>query len=376
MRLIDIIRNEFMAIFRDEGVVLIMLFAPIIYATIYSSTYGTEVLRNVPVGVVDMSHSPSSRQLIKEMGECPNIVVAYQAADMHEAKRLFFEREIYAIAYIPYDYKKRIMSGLPAHIALYLDASYMLAYRQVFQDMAAVILSEGALIEFNELLSRGASFAQAGATTQPIKYEARTLFNPYLGYGSFVMPPALILILQQTLLIGIGMLGGTRRRQYLVQTPTLRILIGRTMVYLSLYAVISLYLFAVHYRLFGYPINGRVGDIIIFIGLYLLACIFAAIALSTLFHSRETPLILLLWASIPLLMISGISYPSEAMPAWVQSIAKIFPSTFGIRGFVRLQTMGASLSEVFGECVALAILAVMYFAASYIGIERQKCHNA
>ena len=375
MRLIDIIRNEFRAIFRDEGVVLIMLFAPIIYATIYSSTYGTEVLRDVPIGVVDMSHTPSSRQLIKTMGECPNIVVAYEAADMHEAKRLLFEREIYGIAYIPSDYEKSIMGGESVTIALYLDASYMLAYRQVFQDMAAVIFTEGALIEFTELLSHDTSIAQARAMAQPIKYEAYSLFNPYLGYGSFVMPPALILILQQTLLIGIGMIGGTRRRQAIPQTSTLTTILGRATTYISIYAVISLYLFTVHYRLFGYPINGRVGDIMLFIGPYLLACIFAAIALSTLFRTRETPLLLLLWVSIPLLMISGISYPSEAMPVWVQSIAKIFPSTFGIRGFVRLQTMGASLGEVFNEFVALTVLAMIYFVAAYIGIERQHHHD-
>ena len=189
------------------------------------------------------------------------------------------------------------------------------------------------------------------------------------------MPPALILILQQTLLIGIGMIGGTRRRQAIPQTSTLKTILGLSTTYISIYAIISLYLFTVHYRIFGYPINGRVGDIALFLGLYLLACIFTGIALSTLFHRRETPLLLLLWTSIPLLMISGISYPSEAMPIWLQNIAKIFPSTFGIRGFVRLQTMGASLGEVYDELIALAILALIYFAAAYIGIERQKRHN-
>ena len=372
MRLINVILNEYRTIFRDEGVVLIMLLAPIIYATIYSFTYGTEVLRNIPIGVVDMSHTTSSRQLIEEMDSCPNIVVAYETNDMQEAKQLLFGREIYGIAYIPSDYEKYLMGGEATSIALYLDASYMLAYRQVFQALTTTVFATDAIIEFEQLLSHDTSAAQAQAMVQPVRYESYSLFNPSLGYGAFVMPPALILILQQTLLIGIGMIGGTRRRQAPAQTSTFKTIIGRSAAYFSLYAIISLYLFTVHYRLCGYPINGRIGEIVIFICIYLLACIFAAIALSTLFRRRESPLLLLLWISIPLLMISGISFPAEAMPLWVQTFAKIFPSTFGIPGFVRLQTMGASLGEVLAEIESLAILAVIYFAAAYIAIERQR----
>ena len=375
MRLINIILNEYRTVFRDEGVVLIMLLAPIIYATIYSLTYGTEVLRNIPIGVVDISLTPSSRQLIDEMNSTPNIVVAYETGDMHEAKQLLFDRKIYGIAYIPSDYEKGLMREESTSIAIYLDASYMLAYRQVFQALTTTIFATDAIVEFEQLLSHDTSSAQAQAMVQPIRYEAYSLFNPSLGYGTFVMPPALILILQQTLLIGIGMIGGTRRRQTIAQTSTLKTILGRSVTYFSLYAIICLYLFMVHYRLCGYPINGRAGEIAIFIGLYLLASIFAAIALSTLFRSRETPLLLLLLISIPLLMISGISFPAEAMPVWVQAIAKIFPSTFGIQGFVRLQTMGASLNDVLTEVESLAILTVIYFTAAYIAIERQSSNK-
>ena len=371
MRLIDIIFNEYRTIFRDEGVVLIMLLAPIIYATIYSLTYGTEVLRNIPISVVDMSHTPSSQQLIDEMNSTPNIVVAYEVGGMQEAKQLLFDREIYGIAYIPSDYENRLLRGESTYVAMYLDASYMLAYRQVLEALTTTIFASDAIVEFEQLLSHDTPATQAKAMVQPIIYEAHSLFNPSLCYGTFVMPPALILILQQTLLIGIGMIGGTRRRQTITQASTLKTILGRSVAYFSLYAIICLYLFTVHYRLYGYPINGRAGEIAISISIYLLACIFAAIALSTLFCRRETPLLLLLWISIPLLMISGISFPAEAMPSWVQAISKIFPSTFGIQGFVRLQTMGASLSEVLTEVESLAILTVIYFTAAYIAIERQ-----
>ena len=94
------IRNEFRAIFGDEGVILILIFAPIIYSTIYSLTYGTQVLRDIPIGVIDEDKTPASRELINILDAGANAVVAYEPTDIEDAKRLFFARKIYGIAYI------------------------------------------------------------------------------------------------------------------------------------------------------------------------------------------------------------------------------------------------------------------------------------
>ncbi len=191
------------------------------------------------------------------------------------------------------------------------------------------------------------------------------------------MPPILMLIIQQTLLIGIGMIGGTWREQGLYgklkpkgskRLSTLPIVTGKALVYASIYAVSSFYLLNVHYRLFHYPMNGNAATIAVFLAMYLFACIFMGIAVSTLFRRRETSLMLMLWTSIPLFLLSGASYPAEAMPRWMVQLASIFPSTHGAPGFVRIQTMGASLAEVLPEIRALGRLIVIYLGLSCIGI--------
>ncbi len=317
-----VMRNEYAHIFRDAGVILIMVFAPIIYATIYSTTYGSQVLRNVPIGVVDMSKTDASRKLVEAIGMGPNTVIAYELDDMTKAERKFYERDIYGIIYIPDNYEKMLLGGQMATVSICLDASYMLMYRQAFQEMVAGINTTGAMVEFQRLIARGAEIPQAKAITQPVIYQGHSLFNPYLGYGTFVMPPIIMLIIQQTLLIGIGMIGGTWREQGLYgklkpkgskRLSTLPIVTGKALVYASIYAVSSFYLLNVHYRLFHYPMNGNAATIAVFLAMYLFACIFMGIAVSTLFRRRETSLMLMLWTSIPLFLLSGASYPAEAM---------------------------------------------------------------
>ena len=371
-----VMANEYRTIFSDGGVMLILIFALFIYATAYSLAYAPQVLRNVPIGVIDLSRTSTSRALTETFNAGPNTYVAYQPADMVEAKKLFFDREIYGIVYIPSDYEEKLLGGQQAVVAIYCDASYFLMYRQVFQEVVTTIGNTGAMVEFQRLIAKGANIPQAQATTQPVIYQARNIFNPYLGYGTFVMPAIIMVIIQQTMLIGIGMIGGTWREHGLYHKlcpagrrhmSTLPIVLGRGLVYASLYAVTCFYILGLHYRLFHYPMNGATGTILLFMAVYMAACIGLSIAVSTLFRYRGNSLLFLLWTSIPLLMLSGVSYPREGIPDWLFQFGQLFPSSHGVNAFIRIQTMGASLSEVFAEIKALVILAVIYGGLACIG---------
>ena len=372
----SVVRNEFRTIFTDGGVMLVLIFALLIYATVYSLAYGSQVLRDVPIGVVDQSRTQASRTLIETFNAGPNTYVAYEPSDMEEARELFYDRKIYGVVYIPADYERNLLGGLQANVAIYCDASYFLMYRQVFQELVTTIGQTGAMVEFQRLIAKGANIPQAQAVTQPVIYQSHNLFNPYLGYGTFVMPAIIIVIIQQTMLIGIGMIGGTWREHGLYRKlrpagrgrmSTLPIVMGRATVYAAIYAVTCAYVLGVHYRLFHFPMNGSAGAVAVIMALYAAACIAMGIAVSTLFRYRENSLLLLLWTSIPVLMLSGVSFPKEGMPEWLFNLGKLLPSSHGVNGFIRIQTMGASLGEVFAEVKWLVILTIVYGGLACIG---------
>ena len=198
--LASVIRNEYKAVFTDGGVLLVMVLAIFIYSTLYASAYAPEVLRNVPIGVIDESQTPSSRELIRTFDAGPNTYVAYEPSGMEEAEELFFARKIYGVVYIPQDYEKQLLGGSSAAVSLYVDASYFLMYRQVFQELVTGIGQTGAMVQFQRLIAKGADIPQATAATQPVIYQSHNLFNPYLGYGTFVMPAIIMVIIQQTML--------------------------------------------------------------------------------------------------------------------------------------------------------------------------------
>ena len=203
------------------------------------------------------------------------------------------------------------------------------------------------------------------------------MYNPYGGYATFIMPAILIVIIQQTLLIGIGMVGGTWRERGLYKTlipwgerdsRSFRSSLGKSTAYLSIYCATLLYVMGFHYKVFGYPSNGAAGDVVLFLIPYLLSCTFLGIALSSLFRRRENSLLLLLFTSIPFLMLSGASIPQESMPQWLFQLGRIIPSSSGVDGFIRIRTMGATLSEVSVQFWTLWILSGLYFILACLGM--------
>ena len=77
------------------------------------------------------------------------------------------------------------------------------------------------------------------------------------------------------------------------------------------------------------------------------------------------------FTSVPLLFISGISWPGSAIPEFWKVVSWIFPSTFGINGFVRINNMGATLPDVATEYHALWLQAGIYFLTTCIVYRRQ-----
>lgn len=373
-------KEEYRHIFSDAGVLLVLVFAILIYATLYSLAYKNEVVRDIPIAVVDHSVSASSRQLTAALDAAPNIVVAYKPADMREAEALFYDRKVYGIVYIPADYESKILrGGEQVKVGVFVDGSYFLMYRQAYADIAAAVVGTGAKVNYVKLLSAGVDAPRAQTIVQPVKYTSKNLFNPYLGYGTFVMPAIIMVIIQQTLLIGLGMIGGTWRefgiyKKLIVpgerRLSTVPIVMGKTAAYVSIYAVTLLYILGIHYKVFHFPMHAPFGQIALFLTPYVLSCIFMGIAVSTLFRYREHSLLYLLWTSIPMLLLTGASIPVEAIPSWLYTAGKIFPTSSGVPGFVRMQSMGAGLGEVWPEFTTLWILCGVYFVLACVGLRR------
>ena len=167
--------SEARTIVRDEGVVLFMLFVPLFYPILYSWIYNNEVVREVPVAVVDASRSALSREFVRRYDASPDVKVAYFCNSIEEARRLVAKQEVNGIVYLPEDLSKRLNRMEQATVSVYCDMSLMLAYKAIFT--AATSVSSLMNANLQVALAPGYTDHENSITTQPLNYEEVAMFN-------------------------------------------------------------------------------------------------------------------------------------------------------------------------------------------------------
>lgn len=362
---------ELKRIFRDPGVMVIFIVATLAYPFLYKAIYWREQITDIPVAVVDLSRSQESREFLHRWNAAPDIKLAYTCASMGEAEQLLRAQKVHGIIYFPHDYAAQLADPLgQAHISLYCDMSSFLYMKGIYLSCNQVMLESMRNIQIDRYEQMGMDQEFAWALVQDAPYSETALFTPTGGYGSFLIPAVLVLILHQTLLFGICMLGGTAREEnkQLFRIPgrrrgwsALRIVLGRAAAYFVIYYALAAILMIALPRLFNLPHIGAVGDLLRFIVPYLLATIFFSMCVSVFIRNRESGLVLLISSSLIFLFMAGISWPKEMIPEAWRYLSYAIPYTSGANGFIHISSMGASLWTTRMEYDTLWILTGVYF---------------
>lgn len=362
--------HELKVVFRDPAVVLLFLIVPLAYPVLYAFLYNNEAVHEVKVIVVDESNSALSREFTRKVDGAADVNVVAHVADMEEAREAVRRKEAYGIIYIPASFSIDLNTAQQTAVLVYSDMSSMLFYKAMLLTCMEVSLEMGADIRVNDM-GHGTR-EQDASTMEAVDYEWVSFYNVSNGFASFLVPAILILVIQQTLLLGVGTIVGTHndKKRFTVASHMsegknihpLKLTIGKGFCYSTLYIITSAWVLRVVPYLFNLPQIGDPLTIAVFLFPYILAATFFAMTLSYFCSQREFVMLLVVFTSVPFLFMSGISWPWVSIPPVLKAIGYLLPSTPGIHGFVSINTMGATLSDVWFEYVVLWVQVVVYWA--------------
>lgn len=360
--------NELKVIFKDPAVILLFFIVPLAYPVLYSFIYNNETVHEVKVIFVDDSNSSLSREFKRKVDATADVKVIGYASDMEEAREALRRKEAYGIMYIPRDFSKDIHTQQQTKISVYADMSSLLFYKAMILSATEVSLDMGADIR---VVETGSGSQEEDATTrQTVENEWVPMYNPQNGFASFLVPAILILIIQQTMFLGIATIVGTHndKKRFTIASHTaqgknvgaIKLTIGKAFCYASLYMLISVWVLRAIPYIFKFPQIGDPLTIAAFLMPFLLSATFFTMTLSYFCSQREFGMMLFVFTSVIFIFISGISWPWTEIPTAIKAIAYIVPSTPGIHGFIKINTMGATLNDVWVEYIALWIQAGIY----------------
>ena len=372
--ILSVLVEEYRRLFKDSGVMLIFLGAAFLYPVLYNLIYLNDTLRNMPIAVVDMSNTPLSRNLIRSVDATPDLEVAKTFTNLEEAKDPFYKGQVHGVLVIPADFSEKIHKKQQAKISTYYDMSSFLYYRTMAMGVNFAMLDMNDDIKIERLNSMGKVGREAEIIAAPFNYNDEILFNEGMGYSSFLIPAVLALVIHQALFFGVGMITGTAHEDdslYTLIPPNsgravFHVVAGKALCYFSWFLVVAVYVLGFIPKLFNLPHIGNPLDVVALIVPYLLASTFFIMTVSHFIRNRETGFVIFLFTSLVFLFMSGASWPRSSMgPFWV-SISYLFPSTFGINGYIKINTMAATVQQIDQEYIGLWIQAGFYFITTMV----------
>ena len=370
--IIKIISNEFKAIGTNIPILIVLVLGNIGYGFLYNLLYNTNVYKEAPIAIVDMSQSDLSQHFIDNINATQQVNIISKTSNFQEAKRMLIEREIVGFLYIPAELKSEIMKGNQVECVIYGSTLSFLDYLNISEAVNFASLNINSELLPNMINSLNMIDILFLVNDNAIDIVSEPLYNTSEGYGTYLIPPVMIIIIFQTLMITVAMRCGDERstRQQDCKTTSvaksMKIVLGKGFTNVMIYSVFSVFFLGLLPLIFNLPHLGDSLDIIILMIPYLFASVFFCLSLSPFFTDSDMPLFIIVFMSVPLVFLSGISYPLELMPWHWKIFHYIIPTAPATLAFVKIDCMGGNLSNVRPEMMTLWIQCLAYFIIAII----------
>jgi ABC-2 type transport system permease protein len=369
--IVNVFKREVHLITHDVNIISVLLLAPIFYSFFYGSIYFNKVETDVPIAVVDMDHSDISTKLTRMLDAHQLISVSEVLPDYNTAKTDLEKGNIQGIVFLPKGFESDLKSGKGADIKAYLNTTKFLVSNDINKAINEVVgtLSMSARLKYFQ--ANGYSYDQAKEMIEPVRLDMRPMFNFTESYGDFLIPAILVLILHQTLLIGLSESIAKEREQKLLpelinysNRNVFNAINGKGLFYFLLFSSYAFLFFVINFFVFKINFLGNAFALALLTAEMLLAVIYMSIFISSFFKRKIIALQFLTLTSYPLFLMSGYSWPMNSMPWFLQALSNTIPLTPYLNAFVRITQMGAGWNDVFPQIIQLAVQMFIAFIAS------------
>lgn len=364
LRLISIIRKEFIQLRRDKRMLALILVIPLVQLFLLGYV-ATNDVRDVPVAIFDQSHSTDSRALLDAYRASDYFKLAYAVGSDLEMRTLIENGQAGVGMIIPPDYAARLSEGR-AQVAFILDGSD--------PTVASTALSAAQLIAQNhatKLLAQKLNRSGLNLKIQPpVEMRTTVWYNPDMISAYFMIPGVIGMILF-TITAILTATSVVREREHgtieqLIVTPirSWELVVGKILPYVILGLFDTLEVIAVGHWWFGVPVRGSLLLIILLSILFLLSGLGIGLFCSTIAKTQQEAMLTVFMTLLPSIFLSGFFFPLNNMPQFLQWVSYFIPLRYYLKIIRVLLLKGVGIESIQEDVIALAIFGICIMGAA------------
>lgn len=286
----------------------------------------------IPIAVVDMDNTVTSRTLIRQLDAFPKTNIKFKSLSFREARERMEKGEIFAVLTIPRDFSQKAVSGERPKLVFYTNNAFLISGSLLFQDLKTISVLASASVGLQMAEAQGISEGQIMPVLQPIAVESHPIGNPWLNYSVYlnntILPGILNLMIMMFTISCFGSevkLGTGKRLMVMGKGSIIKVVIGKLLPYTILFFIISLLIISVLFYYSKFPLSSGFLPILLnYFCLIIAAQGMGLILLGTFNNYRLALSISSLWGMITF-SISGFSFPSLAMDPSLLALGYLFP---------------------------------------------------
>ena len=331
-RLQQVVWREFGIIFNHMIVLFCMVVLPVIVVIFFTSLMSGGQPTDMPVGVVDLDNTPTTRTLVRKLDAFQATKVVKHYASVADARRDIQRNKIYAFIYIPEGTTDKLLSMRQPKISFYYSSTSYTAGALLYRDLKTISTLGSAGVGATLLSAKGLSEEQVMSFLQPVIVDLHTVNNPLVNYSVYLntmlIPGCIMLFIFIVTAYSIGTeLKFNSAKEWLdtsggnIFVALMGKMLPQTVIFLIIMYAYMFYVFGVLH----FPLPGSPGYILLLGVLSVLSSQgFGIFVFGVVPSLRMSMSICCLWAVLSY-SLSGTAFPLSAMDSEIKAIALLFP---------------------------------------------------
>jgi len=372
------IRNILLIFFRelkligeDHSLLLTLLIAPLLYVFFYGSIYSFKEEEKVKLAVVDEDQSSLSRLLMQQINNL-QLVDILIVPSVDRAQHEMYEGVCQGYLYIDKGLEQKVLSLQQGNVVLAVNAGRFLPSSDLIASVTKICLAVSAGVRMQYFEMKGLTEQNSLRRAMPVNLDYRPMFNDRSSYGAFLLPGLLMLILQQTLLLGLAESVAAERMKktlggwFSVTDGNIFYgIIGKGLFYFFLFSCYALFVLTINFSVLHLPLTGSLWALAFIMMVFLLTLIPMAMWIGSFFKSQILCLQIMAFSSYPIFLITGYSWPFSMLPVFIRVISSLLPTTPFMRAYISVTQQGGTLMDNAVTVVHMLALMIFFGGLSY-----------
>jgi ABC-2 type transport system permease protein len=357
VRVLALIRKEFLHILRDPRTLAVMFAMPILQLVLLGYA-ATNDIEHVRIAVLDADKTAASRELLEAYQASSTFDITRYVTSEQELEDLIDGDHVRAALIIPAGYGQALNAGDQTEVAFVIDGSDPGVANTVFATSQSVGQAHGLRVAGQ---SAGASLP---ARMPGIQVRPRVWYNPEMRSANFMIPGiiGMILYFMTTLFTSMSIVREREQGtiEQLIVTPIrpLELVISKVTPYIFISFLDVVEVLAVGVLWFDVPIRGSLGLLLGLSALFLLTSLGIGIFISSMASTQQEAMLLTFFSIFPSVFLGGLFFPIEAMPRWLQAITVVVPLRYMLIILRGIILKGVGMRILYHEVLALLLFGV------------------